>query len=278
MKIITANSAGFCFGVKRAIKIALDAAVAGSIYSLGPLIHNPQEVERLAKLGVFQADSLDDLQGSSVIIRSHGVPPQVVEALQAKGCHIVDATCPFVKKAQSIAEKLQAETGCVVVVGDRNHPEVIGILGFLGENAMVLHSLEEAKKKEFPARVGVMSQTTQTMERFREIVDYIKTRVEEVVVYNTICRATAERQKEAAALAKQVDFMLVIGGKNSANTKKLADIARENGAETYTVETVDEIINIKNIIKKSNFLRNSQLESPLVPQPRNGSLRRLRKK
>ena len=253
MKIITANSAGFCFGVKRAIKIALDAAVAGSIYSLGPLIHNPQEVERLAKLGVFQADSLDDLQGSSVIIRSHGVPPQVVEALQAKGCHIVDATCPFVKKAQSIAEKLQAETGCVVVVGDRNHPEVIGILGFLGENAMVLHSLEEAKKKEFPARVGVMSQTTQTMERFREIVDYIKTRVEEVVVYNTICRATAERQKEAAALAKQVDFMLVIGGKNSANTKKLADIARENGAETYTVETVDEIINIKNIIKKSNF-------------------------
>ena len=99
MKIITANSAGFCFGVKRAIKIALDAAVAGSIYSLESLIHNPQEVERLAKLGVFQADSLDDLQGSSVIIRSHGVPPQVVEALQAKGCHIVDATCPFVKKS-----------------------------------------------------------------------------------------------------------------------------------------------------------------------------------
>ena len=152
MKIITANSAGFCFGVKRAIKIALDAAVAGSIYSLGPLIHNPQEVERLAKLGVFQADSLDDLQGSSVIIRSHGVPPQVVEALQAKGCHIVDATCPFVKKAQSIAEKLQAETGCVVVVGDRNHPEVIGILGFLGENAMVLHSLEEAKKEGIPCQ------------------------------------------------------------------------------------------------------------------------------
>ncbi len=253
MKIITAQTAGFCFGVKRAIKMALDAASTGEICSLGPLIHNPQEVARLAKLGVSQVDSVNHLQGDGVIIRSHGVPPGVMNDLRKKGCHIVDATCPFVKKAQSIAAKLQAETGCVVVVGDKNHPEVIGILGFLEGNAIVLNSLDEAMEADFPEKVGVLSQTTQTMERFRQIVDYIKSRVADVTVYNTICKATSERQEEAAALAKKVDLMLVIGGKNSANTKKLADIARKNGAETYTVETVEEIINIKNQIKKSNF-------------------------
>ncbi|MEE0775711.1 MAG: bifunctional 4-hydroxy-3-methylbut-2-enyl diphosphate reductase/30S ribosomal protein S1 [Bacillota bacterium] len=253
MKIITAQTAGFCFGVKRAIKMALDAASTGEICSLGPLIHNPQEVARLAKLGVSQVDSVNHLQGDGVIIRSHGVPPGVMNDLRKKGCHIVDAACPFVKKAQSIAAKLQAETGCVVVVGDKNHPEVIGILGFLEGNAIVLNSLDEAMEADFPEKVGVLSQTTQTMERFRQIVDYIKSRVADVTVYNTICKATSERQEEAAALAKKVDLMLVIGGKNSANTKKLADIARENGAETYTVETVEEIINIKNQIKKSNF-------------------------
>lgn len=246
--IIMAKSAGFCFGVKRAIKMALDNSNKGNICSLGPLIHNPREVQRLETLGVFGVQGVEDITGDTVIIRSHGVPPQVIEALKKRRLHIIDATCPFVQKAQSIACQLQKECDSVVVVGDKNHPEVIGILGFLADNAIVVNSLAEAKDIVFPAKVGILSQTTQSSAKFREIVEYIEGIVPQVVVRNTICKATSERQAEAASLAETVDIMLVIGGKNSANTKKLADIAAEKGATTFIVEDAAEIDMIKNEI------------------------------
>ncbi|MEG1335139.1 MAG: bifunctional 4-hydroxy-3-methylbut-2-enyl diphosphate reductase/30S ribosomal protein S1 [Clostridiales bacterium] len=246
--IVMAKTAGFCFGVKRAIKMALDAGKEGQICSLGPLIHNPREVERLERLGIFGVDTIEDIPGDSVIIRSHGVSPKDLKVLEHKGLKIIDATCPFVKKAQYIALSLQKKSNKVVVVGDKNHPEVIGIIGVLNDEAIVINSLEEAKKTDFPQSVGVMSQTTQSLTAFNEIVNYIKSVVSDVFVCNTICKATVERQNEVALLAKNVDVILVIGGKNSANTKQLADIAKEWVSETFIVEDAAEIDKIKKII------------------------------
>lgn len=243
--LIMAKSAGFCFGVKRAIKMALNAVAQGDICSLGPLIHNPREVKRLESLGIVGVNTVADIPCSGVIIRSHGVSPKVIEELTSKNLNIIDATCPFVQKAQAIAVELQKECGNVVIVGDKDHPEVIGILGFLTENTIVVNSLAEAKEASYPLKVGILSQTTQSSANFREIVDYIKGVVPQVVVRNTICKATIERQKEASKLASAVDVMLVIGGKNSANTKKLAVIAAEKGAETFIVEDASEIDMVK---------------------------------
>ncbi|MDO4541443.1 MAG: bifunctional 4-hydroxy-3-methylbut-2-enyl diphosphate reductase/30S ribosomal protein S1 [Bacillota bacterium] len=243
--IIMAKSAGFCFGVKRAIKLSLNAAAHGKISSLGPLIHNPREVRRLEELGIIPIDKVEDIPAGVVIIRSHGVAPQVMEELKAKNLNIIDATCPFVQKAQSIAVDLQKECGSVVVVGNRDHPEIRGILGFLNNDAIVVNSLVEAKERVYPDKVGIMSQTTQSLANFRAIVEYIQGVVPQVVVCNTICKATAERQKEASDLAATVDVMLVIGGKNSANTKRLAEIAAESGAETFIIEDAKEIDTVK---------------------------------
>lgn len=248
MYIKMAKTAGFCFGVKRAIKMATDAAKTQRISSLGPLIHNPREVVRLERQGIVSVGSVDAIPDETVIIRSHGVSPKVYQALEARGLHIVDATCPFVKKSQEIAVKLQKQSGCVVLVGDRFHPEVVGILGFLDERVIVVSSLAEAKTMTFPPHVGVMSQTTQSLEGFLEIVEYIRSVVVEAKVVNTICKATIERQREVSALAKEVDAMVVIGGRNSANTKKLAEIAAGCGAKTYVVEGANEIARIKNDI------------------------------
>lgn len=245
MELIIAKTAGFCFGVKRAIRLAVEAAEKGEVCSLGPLIHNQREVERLERSGVRCADSIEDIApGGTVIIRSHGVPPETLTALEARGCKIIDATCPFVKKAQKIAESFRETADLIVIVGDNNHPEVIGLKGCAGAKATVINSLGEAKEITYPQKVALLSQTTQSREVFSSVADYIKTRAEDVSVCNTICKATAERQQEAAKIAKAVDFVLVIGGRNSANTAKLAAIAKANGAETAVIEHAKEINNL----------------------------------
>lgn len=244
MNITMAKSAGFCFGVKRAIRLALEAAAQGDVCSLGPLIHNQREVERLAGLGVHWAEEINGLSSETVIIRSHGVPPETTAALSAKGFRIIDATCPFVKKAQNIAASSRKNADIIVIVGDKNHPEVKGLMGYAGDKVLVVNSLSEAKEQSFKGTVAILSQTTQSQEVFRAVVDHIKTRTEQVIVYNTICKATAERQNEVAAIAKHSDLVLVVGGKNSANTAKLAAIAAANGAETAVVEHVSDIENL----------------------------------
>ncbi|MGM9567436.1 MAG: 4-hydroxy-3-methylbut-2-enyl diphosphate reductase, partial [Clostridia bacterium] len=241
MNITMAKSAGFCFGVKRAIRMALEAASKGTVCSLGPLIHNQREVERLAGFGIHWAENIEDLTGDTVIIRSHGVPPDVMEELARRGFHIIDATCPFVKKAQHIAAESREQADTVVIVGDRNHPEVIGLMGFSGENVIVVNHLEEAKKYTYTGVTAILSQTTQSLAEFQRVVDYIREHSEKVIVNNTICKATAERQNEAAEMAKNADVVLVVGGKNSANTAKLAAIAAANGARTAVIENVSDI-------------------------------------
>lgn len=242
MDIEVAKHAGFCFGVKRALNKAYEAATqAESISSYGPLIHNKQAVEELEEKGIKVVDDITQLKTDKIVIRSHGVGPKVIDYLQEINKEVIDATCPFVKVAQRQAKELQEEGYQVVVVGDKSHPEVLGIVGWTNDEAIVIESPEEAKGYEFLPRVGIVAQTTQPIENLESIAEVIKERVEEVKVLNTICSATSERQEATKELATRVDVMLVVGGKHSANTIKLSKICSESGTPTYHIETVDEL-------------------------------------
>lgn len=242
MEIFLADKAGFCFGVKRAINTAFKAGGSARVYCLGPLIHNPQEVERLRKAGVETVDDFNSLNpGDTLIIRSHGVPPGVLEQARNKGLTIIDLTCPFVGKAQRYAEALHKEGYQVIVVGEKKHPEVQSILGYAGESAVVLETAADVDTVKFQARLGVVAQTTQSYGNFSEIVLTLLRLSKELKVFNTICSSTKERQEAARVLARQVDLMLVVGGRNSANTSRLADLCRMEGKPTYHIEVADEI-------------------------------------
>lgn len=242
MEIFLADKAGFCFGVKRAINTAFEAAGKGRVYCLGPLIHNPQEVERLNQAGVSTVENLSSLKpGDFVIIRSHGVPPGVLAQARDKGLNIIDLTCPFVSKAQRDAEALKKEGYQVVVVGEKKHPEVQSILGYAGEDAVVVEKAADTEGLELRSRLGVVAQTTQSYGNFSEIVLKLLRLSKEIKVFNTICSSTKERQDAARTLAGQVDVMLVVGGRNSANTSRLADLCKREGKHTYHIELADEI-------------------------------------
>ncbi len=243
MEIFLADKAGFCFGVKRAINTAYEAAGRGRVFCLGPLIHNPQEVERLRKMGIETVNDFSALQpGDSLIIRSHGVPPRILAQARDKGLTIIDLTCPFVGKAQRDAEVLQREGYQVVVVGEKKHPEVQSILGYAGENAVVVETVDDMEGVTFQSRLGIVAQTTQSYGNFSEIVLKLLRLSKELKVFNTICSSTKERQEAARVLARQVDVMLVVGGRNSANTSRLASLCRGEGKPTYHIEVADEIL------------------------------------
>jgi 4-hydroxy-3-methylbut-2-enyl diphosphate reductase len=228
--------------VQRAINTAYKAAGKGKVYCLGPLIHNPQEVARLAEAGVETVEDLSDLKaGDSLIIRSHGVPPAILARAREQGLNIIDLTCPFVAKAQQHAEGLKQEGYQVVVIGEKKHPEVQGIMGYGGDNAVVLETPADVEQATFEGRVGVVAQTTQSYGNFSEIVLRLLRLSKELKVFNTICSSTKERQDAAGILASRVDVMIVVGGRNSANTSRLVSLCRESGKPTYHVEVVDEI-------------------------------------
>jgi small subunit ribosomal protein S1 len=244
MKVILAENSGFCFGVKRAMKLAFEAAnnSESPIYSLGPLIHNPQQVKQLSLKGVHEVSDIESLKASDVlIIRSHGTTPLVLEKAKSKGLMIVDATCPFVVNAQKLAQTLNSEGYQVVIVGEGHHPEVIGIMGFTENKAWVIDKASIVKELPNTKRIGVVAQTTQSFDNFREVVSALLEKCSELKVFNTICNATAQRQEGAIELAKNVDVMLVIGGYNSANTNRLASLCKSSGVPTYHIETVDEL-------------------------------------
>jgi 4-hydroxy-3-methylbut-2-enyl diphosphate reductase len=242
MEVILADKAGFCFGVQRAINTAFKAAGTGRVYCLGPLIHNPQEVERLRQAGVETVGDFASLgPGDSLIIRSHGVPPSVLAQAKEKGLNVIDLTCPFVAKAQQHAESLQREGYQVVVVGEKKHPEVQSILGYAGETAVVVEAPGEVEEVRLEKRLGVVAQTTQSYGNFSEIVLRLLRLSKELKVYNTICSSTKERQDAARILASRVDVMIVVGGRNSANTSRLVSLCREEKKPVYHVEVVDEI-------------------------------------
>ncbi|KJR48922.1 4-hydroxy-3-methylbut-2-enyl diphosphate reductase [Desulfosporosinus sp. I2] len=241
MKVTMAAKAGFCFGVKRALEMAERTAGTSQAVSLGPLIHNQQVVKRLSEHGIRVVDDLSEVTfNQALIIRSHGVAPSVYDGAAHKGVRVVDATCPFVQKAQRLAAESAQLGQQVIVMGDKLHPEVQGILGWAGEQAIPIQTVEEAKELPYYPHLAVLAQTTQLAENFSKIVEELKLHTGDITVHNTICNATAERQKVARELAETVDVMVVVGGRNSANTRKLASICEER-TKTYLIETADEL-------------------------------------
>lgn len=241
MNVIRAKHAGVCYGVERALDMAVAAMMdEESTYTLGPLIHNPRVVHDLESRDVRAVDSIDEIDGGIVIIRSHGVEPQVVDELKNRGLTVVDATCPHVAKAQRAAEELR-EMGCtVLVVGRAEHPEVRGLCGHAGPGAIVVNG-PDAIPAGLEGKVGVIVQTTESKEKLDAVVCELQSRGIEPVVKNTICFATRQRQDSAAALAGEVDAIVVIGGKNSSNTTHLFEICQAHCSKSYFVEDPDEI-------------------------------------
>lgn len=243
VEIIVAKHMGFCGGVKRAVEMARSTAEssAGSVYTWGPLIHNPQVVGKLQDAGVKVAGELEDLAGEAFVVSAYGVEHSVLDAAKAEGMRIVDATCPVVIRAHSLAFKLVEEGYQLVVVGDHGHPEMVTLKEALGDKVTIVHTREEAALVKLRGRIAVMSQTTQSQENFRQIVGDLALRTKELRVVNTLCPAITVRQEEAEVMVEEVDALVVIGGHHSANTTRLAEIGRANELPTYHLEVPEEL-------------------------------------
>lgn len=248
MKVIKAKTAGFCFGVKRAVDTVYEQAdtCGGPIYTYGPIIHNEEVVKDLESRGVSVIRSEEELEGiteGTVIIRSHGVEKRICDKLRDKGLRIVDATCPFVKKIHNIVEKESAEGKYILIIGNPDHPEVIGIRGWAGSNVSVIQNADDIEKVDFSKnkKICVVSQTTFNYNKFQDLVEIIKKKSYDISVLNTICNATKERQTEARSIAESVDAMIVIGDKHSSNTQKLYEICRNACNNTYYIQTLDDL-------------------------------------
>jgi len=242
-QIIITQNAGFCFGVERATNIAFDASKEfdKDIYTLGPIIHNPQVVKALEDDGVAVGEDIDEITRGTVIIRSHGVNADILEKAKAKNLKVLDATCPFVKKAQKKAEALSNEGYAVLIVGDSNHPEVQAMVSYVKGQVFVAGSADEAKKLPQLDKLGIVAQTTQSHKNFYGIIKVCMDKSPDIRIYNTICDATQVRQDESIELAKNVECVIVIGGYNSANTKRLVSLCSEIQANTHHIESADEI-------------------------------------
>jgi len=244
LKIYTAKRSGFCFGVKRAIDITFDLASKDpeGVYTLGPIIHNPQVINKLKESGVspIEFSALEGVAVKSLVIRTHGIPRQLYDNISSGGLSIIDATCPFVKKAQHYAKLLYESGYQVVILGDREHPEVKGLMSYAGDDVIVVGE-NTSVPLDLKTRVGVVVQTTQPVEALKKLLSVIIERAKEVKVYNTICNSTALRLKETEEMANKVDVMVVVGGKNSANTTQLANLCRSLSVVTHHIETAEEL-------------------------------------
>ena len=249
MEIILAKSAGFCFGVQRAVNMAYEQAGHREVYTFGPIIHNEEVIEDLKSKGVNIIEDLDELEEKSdctVVIRSHGVEKKVYDDLNSRGIHVVDATCPFVKKIHNIVKNDSEAGRVIIIVGDPNHQEVKGIVGWCSGEVHVVDSEEGVLSlidvlSDESREISVVSQTTFNLNKFNNIVDIIRNKLYNVNVYETICNATAVRQKEAKEIASRVDAMIVIGGRNSSNTQKLYDISKKECENTYYIQTLVDL-------------------------------------
>ncbi|MDO4332569.1 MAG: 4-hydroxy-3-methylbut-2-enyl diphosphate reductase [Eubacteriales bacterium] len=247
MEIMLAKSAGFCFGVKRAVETVYDLTDTGEkIYTFGPIIHNEQVVADLEEKGVQVIESekeLQTLREGTVVIRSHGVPKSVYELIEKQGLRCVDATCPFVRRIHKIVEKESAEGKQILIIGNAGHPEVEGIMGWSHTPALVAETKEEIAKLQCSKekKVCIVSQTTFNYNKFQELVEIFSERGYDISVVNTICNATEERQTEAREIAAKVDAMIVIGGKHSSNTRKLYEICSRECVDTYFIQTLDDL-------------------------------------
>ena len=248
MEVIVAKTAGFCFGVRRAVDQVYEQIEHGQgpIYTLGPIIHNEEVVKDLEEKGVVvleDSDSLEQIGQGTVIIRSHGVGRQVYDQIKSRGLHLADATCPFVKKIHRIVEEQNRQGRRVIIIGDSAHPEVEGIRGWGDDRTLTVKN--EKEMEALPDLRGeklcIVSQTTYNYNKFKDLVEKFSEKGYDILVINTICNATQERQVEAERIASQVEAMVVIGGKNSSNTRKLYEICRKECRNTYYIQTVGDL-------------------------------------
>ena len=245
MEVKLARKLGFCFGVEDAIELAertLHENPPGNVVALGPVIHNPQVVEKLERAGLYQSARLDSLErGTTVVIRSHGARPEVFEEARKRGLNIVDATCVLVKRAQAVVRQLHEEGYQVVMIGDRNHPEVQGVIGYAPNVIVVDREQDLAAALPKRGRLGIVAQTTHAPEHIGRIVGAIVAmQFREIKVVNTLCLEVIRRQDAAVALAKEVDVMFVLGGFHSANTRELAHLCERQGTPTYHLESWEQ--------------------------------------
>ncbi len=255
MQIVVASTAGFCFGVNNAVKIVFDLAEKSEdkIYTLGPIIHNEQVVNKLQEHGISAIDLPEQASTSSkVVIRAHGVGPSVISEFEAKGIEVVNATCPYVGKIQRLVNQKYNEGCQIIIIGDKKHPEIIGINGWCNNSAYIIDSVEQVKTlPNIEKSICVVAQTTFIREKWKKIIESLNKRFENVLKFDTICNATDKRQTEADKISKEVDMVLVIGGENSSNTNKLFEICKANCPETYKIQTASDIppVDIKKIKK-----------------------------
>jgi len=235
-------------GVRRAVNMVLELVeqTQEPIWTIGPLIHNPQVVELLRQRGVIPAESLEEINQGMVVIRSHGISPDLRKKIEKKGLKIIDATCPRVARVHKIVEKFAADRFLIIILGDPGHSEVEGILGFAGKNSFVVQSAEEVLKLPEASQVVLVAQTTQGQRRFEQVAEAVKRRYcelepERIQIINTICDSTERRQEEVSELAKEVDAFVIVGGKQSANTRRLKEIAESCGRSAYLVESEEEL-------------------------------------
>ena len=248
MEVIRAKSAGFCFGVQRAVDSVYKELEenSGKIYTFGPIIHNEQVVEDLNKKGIEVIDTVEQLKEikeGTVVIRSHGVAKEIYDILEQQKLKIVDATCPFVKKIHNIVLDESNNGKTIIIIGNDNHPEVEGIKGWVNGEVIVINKEEQIEKLSLPeqTKACIVSQTTFNHNKFKYLVEIIRKKGYDITVVNTICNATHVRQVEAQKISSKVDGMIVVGGKNSSNTQKLYDICRNECENTFYVQTVKDL-------------------------------------
>ena len=244
IKIKLAKHAGFCFGVKRAVNLALATArenTGRNIATLGPLIHNPQVTAELARQGIKEVKTLSGIRSGIAIVCSHGMHPLVLARLRKKNIAIVDATCPFVGKIEKIVSQLKNEKSTIVIVGDKHHPEVKALTGYAGKHIRVIENVAQARKLPGYKKLGVVAQTTQSVEKYAQISRVLADKSDNLKIYNTICDATQKRQQDAVAVARDAQKIIVVGGYNSANTKRLVKLCQDLGKPTLHIEEAAEL-------------------------------------
>lgn len=243
LEVRISECAGFCWGVERALEMTLEAAggAPSPVNSLGPLIHNPGVIAELKSRGVGVISDPAQAGAGTVILRSHGVPKRTREELAASGLTVVDATCPFVTSAHEKAAQLKQDGYLVVILGERDHPEVLGLRSYAGDDSLVVESPADLPAALPSRRIGVVVQTTQSHERLAELVAHLAPHTKELLVHNTICSATEQRQAAAVAMASEVDVCVVVGGRESGNTRRLAELCAAEQPRTHHVESAAEI-------------------------------------
>jgi len=243
MNVIIAKTAGFCMGVRRAVEMALDAPGSHEhpIYTYGPLIHNPHVLSLLEDKGITVLENIPENGTGTVLIRAHGVPPQIMKDLKKSGFTVIDATCPRVIKVQAILNAHTIQDYKAIIIGDREHPEVMGLLGHAGEKGYVIDSRKDLDDLPFLEKAIIVAQTTQNTGFYEEVKDWAKQKYPHYKLFDTICDSTAKRQVEVKQLAEKVDAIVVVGGYNSGNTHRLVEVARQTDTPAYHIETETEL-------------------------------------